>query len=131
MERFDHRRRRLIALGVGRDRIPVVERLRALFRTLQGPVERRAVMRLQHAQAQHLSRPIGQQIADREEVAERLRHLLALELQEAVVHPDIRHAVRMKGAAGLREFILMMRKHQIDAAAMNVEFLAEMLPGHR
>ena len=47
------------------------------------------------------------------------------------MHPDIRHAVGMKGAAGLREFVLMVRKHQIDAAAMNVEFFAEMLPGHR
>ena len=131
IERLDHRRRRLTVLGVGRDRIPIVERLRTLFRTPQGPVERRAVMRLEHAQAQHLARPIGQHLADREEVAEALRHLLALELQESVVHPDIRHAVGMKGAAGLREFVLMVREHQIDAAAMNVEFFAQMLPGHR
>ena len=47
------------------------------------------------------------------------------------MHPDIRHAVGVEGAAGLREFVLVMRKHQIDAAAMDVELLAEMLPRHR
>ena len=130
IESLDHGRRRLAGRSVGCDRVPIVERLRALLRTLQGPVERRAIMRLQHAQTQHLARPIGQHLTDREEVAERLRHLLALELQEAVVHPDICHAVGVKGAAGLREFVLMVRKHQVDTATMNVELLAEVLPGH-
>ena len=47
--------------------------------------------------------------------------LSLFELQEAVVHPDIRHAVGVKRAARLREFVLVVRKHQVDAAAMNVE----------
>ena len=33
-----------------------------------------------------------QQVADGHEIPEALRHLLALDLQEAVVHPDVRHA---------------------------------------
>ena len=37
------------------------------------------------------------------------------------MHPDIRHALRVEGAAGLRDLVLVMRKHEIDAAAMDVE----------
>src|SRR5690349_928992 len=88
-------------------------------------------MREQHRQSDHFARPILQQIADRDEVAERLRHLLAFDLKKAVVHPVIRHDWRMKGATRLRDFVLVMRKDEIDAAAMDVEYLAEMLPGHR
>src|ERR1035437_6542753 len=52
------------------------------------------------------------------------------DLKEAVVHPVIRHYAGMKRAARLRDLVLVMRKHQIDAAAVDVEGLAEMLPGH-
>jgi len=88
-------------------------------------------MRLQHVETQHLARPVFQQIPDGEEVAEALRHLLAFDLQKAVVHPGARHAAFAERAAALGELVLVMRKHEIDAAAMNVELLAEMLPGHR
>src|SRR5664280_1269112 len=71
-----------------------------------------------------------QQLVDGHEVAEALAHLLAFDLQEAVVHPVIRHHAGMEGAARLRDLVLVMRKHQIDAAAVDVEGLAEMLPGH-
>jgi hypothetical protein len=47
------------------------------------------------------------------------------------MHPEIRHAIGMEGAAGLRQLVLMVRKHKVDAATMDVEALAEMLPGHR
>ena len=36
-----------------------------------------------------------------------------------------------KAQRALREFVLVVRKHQVDAAAMDVELLAEMLPRHR
>ena len=87
-------------------------------------------MRLQHGEANHLARPVFQQLVDSHEIAEALRHLLAFDLQESVVHPVIRHHARLKGAARLRDFVLVMRKNEIDAAAVNVEGLAEMLPGH-
>src|SRR3954449_2969754 len=87
-------------------------------------------MRLEHIQAQHFARPVREQLVNRDEVAERFRHLLALDLQEAVMHPVVRHALPVEGAAGLRDLVLVMRKYEIDAAAMDVEVLAEMLPGH-
>ncbi len=85
----------------------------------------------QHVEAQYLSRPVRQQLADGHEVTLRLRHLRAFDLQEAVVHPEIRHHRRVKGAARLRDFVLVVRKHEIDAAAVDVERLAQVLPRHR
>src|SRR4029077_1173362 len=87
-------------------------------------------MREQHRQPDHFARPILQQIAYRDEVAERLRHLLALDLKKAVVHPVIRHDWRVEGAARLRNLVFMMREYEIDAAAMDVEYFAEVLPRH-
>ena len=43
----------------------------------------------------------GQQLADGDEVAEALRHLLAFDLQEAVVHPDIRHAIAAEARSAI------------------------------
>src|ERR1700712_3898594 len=88
-------------------------------------------MRLQHVETQHLARPIVEQLPDGDEVADALRHLVALDLQEAVVHPDVSHPAFAEGAAGLRQLVLVMREHQINAAAMDIEVLAEMLPRHR
>src|SRR5689334_8484236 len=88
-------------------------------------------MRLQHVEAQYLARPVREQFANGNEIAERLRHLVALDLQKTVVHPDVRHARGMEGASGLRKLVLVVRKHEIDTAAMDVEGFAEMLPGHR
>ena len=48
-------------------------------------------MRLEHVEPQHFAWPVREQFADGDEVAERLRHLVAFDLQEAVVHPGIRH----------------------------------------
>ncbi len=69
-----------------------------------------------------------QQLVDRHEISERLRHLLAFDLQEAVVHPVIRHHRRVEGAARLGDFVFVVRKHEIDAAAVDVEGLAEIFP---
>src|SRR6266851_4721579 len=41
------------------------------------------------------------------------------------------HAIGVERAGALREFVLVVRKHQIDAAAMDVELFAEMFPRHR
>ena len=56
---------------------------------------------------------------------EALRHLLAFDLEEAVVHPDFRERMAVMGAFALGDFVFVMGKHQIDAAAMDVEGLAE------
>ena len=46
------------------------------------------------------------------------------------MHPDLRHDGRAVGAARLRDLVLMMRKDEVDAAAMDVEGLAEMRRRH-
>src|SRR5512147_495972 len=67
---------------------------------------------------------------DGDEVAEALRHLLTLHLEEAVMQPVIRHHRRVEGTTRLRDLVLMVREDEVDAAAMDVEGLAEMLPRH-
>ena len=65
-----------------------------------------------------------------DEVAEALRHLLAFDLQEAVVHPDVGHPRGIERAAGLRDLVLVMRKDEIDSAAVDVEgVLARVVAG--
>ena len=75
----------------------------------------------QHIEPEHIARPIGEQLVDRDEIAERLRHLLALHIQEAVMHPDVRQRMLMMRAFALRNFVFVMREDQIDAAAVNVD----------
>ena len=90
-------------------------------------------MRRKHLKTDNRTRPLplAEQFSNSDEVAQRLRHLLAFHLQESVVHPNIRHQRRVEGAARLRNLVLMVRKHEIDAAAVNVESLAQVLPAHR
>ena len=66
-----------------------------------------------------------QELADGDEVAEALRHLLAFHLQESVVHPDIRHALAAEGAAGLGDLVLVVGEDEVDPAAVNVERVAD------
>src|SRR6185312_16739120 len=75
--------------------------------------------------------PVVQQIPDRDKIAGRLCHLLAFDLQEAVVHPDVRHRGRAVRAARLRDFVFVVRKDQVEAAAMDVEDIAEIGRAHR
>ena len=95
-------------------------------------------MRFHHRKAQHFTRPGSsakfvsmQQLVDRHKISQAFRHLLAFDLKMAVVHPDIGHDVMAEGRAALREFILVMRKYEVDAAPMNIEDLAKILRAHR
>src|SRR5580692_3311592 len=90
-----------------------------------------AIMSMEHIQSQNISRPVLEQISDGFKIAKGLRHLLALDLKEAVVHPVIRHRRRVEGAARLGYLVLMVRKRQVDAAAVDIEGFAEVLPRHR
>ena len=129
---FKHGNRQSPIAGLrGRDRLAeAVERLRGLLGCGPRPVDRLAIVGHQHLEADHVAGPFGAQVANGDEVAERLRHFLPFDLQETVVHPGLRHDGRMECAARLGDLVLMMRKHEIDAAAMDVEGLAEVLPGH-
>ena len=95
-------------------------------------------MRHQHREPQDLTWPaapselIGiQQLMDGDEVTERLAHLLALDLQKAVVHPVARHLLRAVGAARLRDLVFVVGKDKVDTATVNIEYVAQVLTCHR
>ena len=69
--------------------------------------------------------PRLQQLIDRHEIPQALGHLLALDLQEAVVHPDVRHDAGAEGAARLGDLVLVVREDQVEPAAVDVEDLAQ------
>src|SRR3546814_17949965 len=66
-----------------------------------------------------------EQVAHGEEVAERLRHLLAVHRQITVVHPGAHEGLAVMGTDRLGDLVLMMREDEILAAAVNIESLAE------
>src|SRR6187551_1518399 len=99
--------------------------------THQRPIERLSILSAEHIESERLSRPgvtlpSFEQLTDGDEVAEALRHLLPFDLEEAVMHPDLRHDLGAMRAARLHDLVLMMREYEVDATAMNVEHTAEM-----
>ena len=95
-----------------------------------GVVERAAVVRAQDEEAHHLGVVLLQHLADGEEVAQRLRHLLVVDAHEAVVHPVIDEGVAVR-ALGLGDLVLVVGELQVHAAAVDVEVVAEQVRAHR
>ena len=82
--------------------------------------------------ADHLARhPLVQEIPHGKEIAQRLGHLPPLDLQHLVVQPDPGKIAFGMGAAALGDLVFMMRKHQVVAAAVNVERRPEQRMRHR
>ena len=77
-------------------------------------------MRLQHKEAQHLRIGDLQHVAQQLEVAQRLAHLLGVDLQHAAVHPVVRERAAARGLA-LRALVLVVREHEVCAAPVDVE----------
>ena len=89
-------------------------------------------MRAQINHPNHLSRiALIEQIPDRKEIAQALGHLLALDLQHLVVHPDTRETGLGMGAAALGDFIFVVGKLQIQPTAVNVERRPQQFIAHR
>ena len=92
-------------------------------------------MRLQHEHAQRLGAHDVERLVQKQEVVERFRHLLDLagllvgDLQHAGVHPVARERAAARGLA-LRALVLVMRKHQVSAAAVDVERKPQVLARH-
>jgi len=63
----------------------------------------------------HLARPVGQEVAGGEEIAQTLGHFLAFHLQETVMHPHLGQRVAVMGALALGDFIFVMGELQVDA----------------
>ena len=87
--------------------IPAVEGGAGLRQLLRRPVERVAVMRHQEGEADRFARRICEDIAHRRDVAERFRHLDAVDGQHLVVHPDPR-----EGMARMRALALRVAAHE-------------------
>src|SRR5207249_10937377 len=56
-------------------------------------------------------------------------HLLAAEAEHAVVHP--RSSELPARSPRLRDLVLVMREHEVEPSAMDLEYRAEVLLGHR
>jgi len=106
-----------------------LERDARLFDALVGEVQRAAVVRLQHEEAQHGRVDRLQDVAQQEEVVERLRHLLAVDLQHAAMHPVVREGLS-RGRLGLGALVLVVREDEVGPAAVNVERQAEVFLRH-
>lgn len=123
--------------GIGRSHVlaaqravPAIERRLGLDQALVREVERLAVVRRQQQQSDRLAGILVQELVHGEEVAERLAHLLAGDVQKAVVHPVPRHDGMTERAAALRDLVLVMREDEIETAGVDVEGLAQELAAH-
>src|SRR5712691_7639334 len=88
-------------------------------------------MRAQESKADHLSGCLGECLAHRDEITLRLCHFGAADSQHAVMHPVTRERAPIMRADTLRDLVLVMRKDQIEPAAVNIEGLAECVFAHR
>src|SRR6266511_5614016 len=73
--------------------------------------------------------PLVEGALQRDVVAERLVHLLALEAEHPVVHPQARE--RMPQRTRLGNLVLVVRKDEVEAPAVDLELGAEVLLAHR
>ena len=106
--------------------VPAVESRLGLLQAVLVEVERLAVMRRQQQQANDFAGILIEQFVHDEEVAERLAHLLTRDVEEAVVHPVLRHNGVAERRATLRDLVLVVREDQVDAARMAEEMVKHM-----
>src|SRR5262249_24950981 len=88
-------------------------------------VDRVAPMTTEEEDQQRLAPPLVDRLADRRGVAAGLRHLLAGEAEHAVVRPHLRK--RMTERTRLRELVLVVRKDEVESAAVDLERRTERL----
>src|SRR5690606_17387314 len=69
-----------------------------------------------------------EKLGGEDRVAERLAHLLPTHVHQAVVHPIGREPVT--GSGRLCEFVLVVRKAQVEPATVDVEAVTEVARGH-
>ena len=86
-------------------------------------------MGLQHQHAQHTRIGGFQDVAKEQEVAQRLRHLLVVDLQHPAMDPIVGEGAATCGL-GLGALVFMVRKGQVGAAAMDIERQAQVLLRH-
>ena len=105
------------------------ERVLGTLQALPRKIERRAIARLQHQQAQGGSGVLLEDLGQRKEVAERLGHLLAVDQQHTRVHPGVRETL-VPSAGSLGALVLVMREGKVGAAAVDVDRSAQVAMHH-
>src|SRR5580704_2402132 len=106
-------------------RVDARQRRVRVLELLERVIDRPAVVAREEEEAQHLRMAQRlQHFAQREEVAERFRHLLVVNVDEAVVHPQVDELVPGRRAR-LRDLVLVVRELEVEAAAVEVEVRAE------
>ena len=111
----------------------VPDPLRGALRVLQplvGERQRLPVVAGAQEQHEHLAADVVEHVAEPADVPDRLRHLLGAQLEHPVVHPDPRQRLPARGQR-LRRLVLVVREHEVDAAAVDVELDAQQRLGHR
>ena len=114
---------------VGHRAADALERAHRAVEAVEREVERRAVVGLQHEQAHRVGRVLVEHLLEREEVAEALAHLLAVDEQHARVHPHVGERL-VPAAAGLGVLVLVVRELQVLAAAVDVDGRAQVAVHH-
>ena len=99
---------------------PIQFRL-GLFQPLRRPIDRLAVVGLEHGQADGFAVMVLQQILHGDEVAEAFGHLLTFDHEIAVMHPHLGEAFVRVGATALGDLVFVVGEDQILAAAMDIE----------
>ena len=92
-------------------------------------LERLAPVAGHQEEQRDLPAPLRDHLLDRRDVADRLRHLLAREAEQAVVHPD--PGERTADGLRLRALVLVMREDEVEPTAVDQELGPERLLGHR
>ena len=91
---------------------------------------RAPIMALQVEKAQQLATVLLFQILKGDEVIQRFRHFVAVDHHRARVHPVIRQ-VRAEARLALGDLVGVVREHQVGAAAVDVDVLAQAIVDHR
>ncbi len=71
----------------------------------------------------------GEELLERDEIAERLAHLLSVDGYHVVVHPVLHHLVALTCHC-LCDLALVMREYKVHATSVDVEMVAKILASH-
>ena len=113
-------------------RRPTINHALAIAKPLQREVRIRAVMRSNQLKPQRCGRhTLRKQIACREEVALRLRHLLTFNLQMPRVKPHACERGSTTRAATLRDLAFVVRENVVLTARVKIDFVAKQHARHR
>ncbi len=116
-------------VDLAQGRVDAFDALFSLFQSVEGEVQRAAVVHGQQEIAQGLGQELFQDIADGEEVTQRFGHLLGVDLHESVVHPVVGERLA-RGGLGLGHFVFVVREGQVLAAAVDVQRQGGVFLGH-